>query len=185
MKGQKVSFRWFLQLTFNAACRCERGRSFRSQRRRALVAVRWQTETNVLRSVKAQNQRQTAQHIRLLSVKHLDLSKSIFCSSSLHLPRSFSSSCLSKSTLDSSLSFLSSSSETDNCDQTLHLACCAPVWSWRWGWGHGGSARNRDMIKRESASRLHLHGRNSPEIDYLVTTKKRWAFFAVQGSILT
>lgn len=104
------------QLTFNADRRYERGRSFRSQRRRVLVAVTWQTETNFFWSVKAQNQAQSAHHIRLLSVKHLDLSMSIFCSSSLHLLRSFSSSCLSESTFDSSLSFLSSSSETDKCD---------------------------------------------------------------------
>lgn len=36
------------QLTFNAACRYERGRSSRSQRRRVLAAVTWQTETNFI-----------------------------------------------------------------------------------------------------------------------------------------
>lgn len=79
--------------------------------------------------------------------KHLDLSASIFCSSSLHLLRSFSSSCLSKSTLDSSLSFLSSSSETDNSHQALR--------------------HDEESAGRETPSfltRSSLHGRSSPEI---------------------
>lgn len=128
MKGQNVSFRWLLSspLTLPAATR-EGGAFGLRDGESSLLWWDRQRQTSI-RSVKTppKKARDKALHP---SVPHLDLSRSIFCSSSLHLPRSFSSSCLSDSTFDSSLSFLSSSSETDNRHQTLELPRCARVWT--------------------------------------------------------
>lgn len=127
MKGQKVSFRWLLSspLTLPAATREGGAFGLRDGESSWLWCDR-QRQTSI-RSVKTpQKPRDKVLHP---SVPHLDLSWSIFCSSSLHLLRSFSSSCLSDSIFDSSLSFLSSSSETDNRHQTLDLPRCARVWT--------------------------------------------------------
>lgn len=158
MKGQKISFRKFHSSPLMLPADTREGGALGLKDGESSWLWRDRQRQTSSVSVTAQSQKQTAHHIRLLSVKHLDLSMSIFCSSSLHLLRSFSSSCLSSSTLDSSLSFLSSSSETDNCDQTIcHVVLVfGHVWSWQWAWGQGGSARNRNMMKREREGRLHL-----------------------------
>lgn len=109
----------FLLLTFTAGCRwLRRGRDFGSLGGRVFKAVRWATGVG---GVKPQRWSETkiTPHSK---EAHLDRRMSlIFCSSSLHLLRSFSSSCLRDSTLFSSFSFLSSSSETHEslCDHVL------------------------------------------------------------------